>query len=288
MGYMHINNLYKDQTILAFRECYAMEKIHGTPAHVAWDGRDTRFFAGGEKHERFKSLFDVDDLGDAFCALGHEKVTVFGEAYGGRQQGQSHRYGPDLRFVAFDVKVGDVWLDVPDAHDVVSKLGLEFVHYVRVPTDLAALNAERDAPSAQAARNGVVGDKGREGVVLRPIHEFFKKNGERVIAKHKTDEFQETATPREVDPEKAAVLADAAKIAFEWVTPMRLKHVLGKLEVNSELVGIDRMRDVIAAMQEDVLREGDGEFVDSREARAAIGRRTSDLFMAKLKGRLVA
>lgn len=288
MGYMHINNLYKDQTILAFREVYALEKIHGTSANVAWRDNAVHFFAGGEKHERFKSLFDVDALGDAFRALGHEKVTVFGEAYGGRQQGQSHRYGPDLRFVAFDVKVGDAWLDVPDAHDVVSKLGLEFVHYARVPTDLAALNAERDAPSAQAARNGVVGDKGREGVVLRPIHEFFKKNGERVIAKHKTDDFRETATPREVDPEKAAVLADAAKIAFEWVTPMRLEHVLDKLEVDFKPVGIERMRDVIAAMQEDVLREGDGEFVDSREARAAIGRRTSELFMAKLKGRLVA
>ncbi len=29
MGYMHIDNLYKDQTILMFRECYALEKIHG-------------------------------------------------------------------------------------------------------------------------------------------------------------------------------------------------------------------------------------------------------------------
>ena len=30
MGYMHIDNLYKDQRILQFKECYALEKIHGT------------------------------------------------------------------------------------------------------------------------------------------------------------------------------------------------------------------------------------------------------------------
>lgn len=36
MSYMHIDNLYKSQTLLMFRECYALEKIHGTSAHVMW------------------------------------------------------------------------------------------------------------------------------------------------------------------------------------------------------------------------------------------------------------
>ncbi len=34
MGYLHIDNLYKNQTIRLFRECYALEKVHGTSAHV--------------------------------------------------------------------------------------------------------------------------------------------------------------------------------------------------------------------------------------------------------------
>ncbi len=29
MGYLHIDNLYKNQTILLFKEAYCMEKIHG-------------------------------------------------------------------------------------------------------------------------------------------------------------------------------------------------------------------------------------------------------------------
>jgi hypothetical protein len=266
---------------LLFRECYALEKIHGTSAHVGWDGGTLRFFSGGEKHERFVGLFEHEPLTDAFREMGHEKVTIYGEAYGGKQQGMSRVYGTVLRFVAFDVRIGDTWLDVPNADDVATKLGLPFVHYVKVPTELAALDAERDAPSEQARRNGVEGDQHREGVVLRPLVEVTASNGERIIAKHKRDEHRETASPRVVDdPAKLAVLQQADAIALEWVTPTRLAHVLDHLGDN---VGIERMRDVLSEMQADVLREGAGEIVDSREARTAISKRTAELFKRQLK-----
>jgi hypothetical protein len=283
---MHVDNLYKDQRILLFRECYALEKIHGTSAHVAWrDGR-VQFSSGGEKRERFVSLFDEAKLVTAFAGLGHDVVCVYGEAYGGSQQGQKWRYGDKLRFAAFEVQVGDLWLAVPQAHDVVTKLSLEFVHYAKVSTDLTVLDAERDAPSEQARRNGVEGDQPREGVVLRPLLELSDNGGGRIISKHKRDEERETATPRKVvDPELLQVLTHAAEIADEWVTPTRLAHVLDKLGLD---VGIDRMRDVINGMVEDVLREGAGEIVDSREARTAISKKTAEVFKARLKAALGA
>lgn len=46
MAYLHIENLYKARDIMLFRECYAMEKIHGTSAHVGWNG-SLYFFSGG-------------------------------------------------------------------------------------------------------------------------------------------------------------------------------------------------------------------------------------------------
>lgn len=287
MGYLHIQNLWKDQTILKFRECFALEKLHGTSANVRWADGKVHFFSGGEKRERFVALFDEAALTAAFTALGHPTVTVYGEAYGGSQQGMLHRYGKALKFAAFEVQIGDSWLVVPHAADVVAALGLEFVHWVKCSTDLEALNAERDAPSEQARRNGVEGDQPREGVVLRPLIEVTLNNGDRVIAKHKRDEERETKTPREVDPAKQVVLEQASAIADEWVTPTRLEHVLDKLKVDGELPGIERTRDVIGAMIEDVAREGAGEFVDSKEARAAIGRKAAELFKAKLKSALV-
>lgn len=289
MGYMHISNLYADQNVLRFKQLYALEKLHGTSANVQWRDGHVRFSSGGEKHERFAALFNEADLAERFTALGHDTVVVYGEAYGGSQQKQAWRYGPDLKFAAFEVKIGDTWLNVANAHDVSTKLGLEFVHYVIVPTELAAIDAERDAPSEQARRNGVEGDQPREGVVLRPLDEMFKSNGERIIAKHKRDEERETKTPRKVvDPAEFEKITSAAKIADEYVTDTRLVHVLQKLELNGETLKIDRTGDVARAMVEDVTREAAGEILDSKEARSAIGRKARELFHAKLSAESVA
>jgi hypothetical protein len=330
MGYLHINNLYKVQTILMFREAYALEKIHGTSAHVVFkptwvqDGDKPKelkvslvFFSGGESHSRFVSLFDQEALAAAFLKLAivDRDVFIYGEAYGGSQQGMSATYGKELKFVAFDVQIGDTWLSVPDAELIVKGLGLEFVHYTKVPlvrvkgvayaelpprleyiteTDLTFVDAERDAPSMQALRNGVITqeqyDRGegpkREGIVMRPLREMTLNNGDRVIVKHKRDEFRETASPRVVeDPAKLKVLEDAKSVAQEWVTLERLKHVLDKLPTPHDMALVPKL---IPAMQEDVLREGAGEIVDSKEVRKAIGTKAVELFKAFLNSKIGA
>ena len=279
MGYLHIANLYKHTEILLFRECYALEKIHGTSAHVAWKDGKVHFFAGGSKHGTFLTLFDAAELEARFTALGHDSVFVYGEAYGGSIQRMSGAYGLDQRFVAFDVKIGTSWLAVPNAEDVATKLGLEFVHYEKVSTDLEAINAQRNADSVQAVRNGMGPGKMREGVVLRPLFEFTTNDGSRLIVKHKRDDFKETKTPREVDPEKLKILSEASAIADEWVTDERLRHVLDKLPQG---LGIEGTGQVIKAMVEDVLREAEGEIVDSKVARKAISSRAVSLFKEHL------
>lgn len=291
MGYLHIDNLYLNQTILAFRRCYAMEKIHGTSSHIRWKDGKVTFHAGGLSAEKFRSLFDLKKLEEGFQELGNPDVTVYGEAYGGKMQGQGWRYGKELKFVAFDVQILGfqggaeklLWLSVPKADKLVQALGLEFVHYVECDTDLASLDAERDATSAQAARNGVPGFIPREGVVLRPLEEFTTNDGDRVIVKHKRHEERETKNPREVkDPALLEVLTEASAIADEWVTHTRLEHVLSKLS------GDLTMKDtpmVITAMIEDVLREGRKEVVDSKEARAAISRKTGQMFKSLVLGK---
>lgn len=286
MGYLHIDNLYKDQTILIFKECYALEKIHGTSAHIGWnhETKEIRLFSGGEKHEKFRDLFDMEALWETFGnKFPLSSVIVYGEAYGGKQQGMSATYGPSLKFVAFDVRVGDVWLGVENAAAVAGSLGLEFVDFKRVSTDLEVLNAERDSDSAQAIRNGMGTGKMREGVVLRPIVEFRMNNGGRIISKHKRDEFKETKTPRVVDPAQMKILEDAKAIAEEWVTEMRLIHVLDKMPTDT---GMEHTRDVISAMTEDIVREASGEIIDSVEARRAIASKTAQMFKKLLASRI--
>lgn len=301
MSYMHIDNLYKNQDILAFKECYAMEKIHGTSAHVRFrragktdpgpEGvTSLSFFSGGENSERFNSLFDARALLDKFVEVfpgGAVDVTVYGEAYGGKCQGMSKIYGKDLRFVAFEVKIGNNWLVVPAAESVVKNLKLDFVHYERIPTDMDAIDGQLHADSVQAMKNGMGPGLMREGIVLRPLFEVIKNNGARIIAKHKRPEFCETASKREVDPTKRQLLEDADAIAQEWVTRERLDHVLDAIASTPERQivpwGIVDTGIVIKAMIADVVREAGEEIMDTKESRKAIGTRAAKLYKAHIQ-----
>jgi hypothetical protein len=185
----------------------------------------------------------------------------------------------------FDVNTGGKWLDVPTAHAFVTgTLKLEFVDYRLMSTDIAELDAERDRNSMQSIRNGFVDgatydSSKREGIVLRPPFEVTLNNGERLCAKHKRAEFCERKTPVPVDESKLAVLQKAEAIADEWVTEMRLTHVLDKLGNPTD---VSATGEVLRSMVEDVLREASGEIVDSKAARKAISARAARLYKARV------
>src|SRR3990172_6003600 len=213
MGYAHIANLYADNRILMFRRCFALEKVHGTSAHIAWKDDALRFFSGGESNANFVVLFDQPTLTEGFRRLGHLEVTVYGEAYGGKQQGMKATYGSNLCFIVFDVTVGDSWLSVPNMAEVATGLGLEVVPFEEFATDIEVLDQARDAPSVVAERRGC-GVKPREGIVLRPLIELRDNGGNRGISKHKGESFQERAhQPRVQDAGKLAIMEQADAVA---------------------------------------------------------------------------
>jgi hypothetical protein len=277
---MKIGNLYKSQEIMEFKGCYAMEKIHGTSAHVNWKDGELIFFSGGYKQDAFVSMFNPEWLKTLFgIRYPKTQVIIYGEAYGGKIQAMSKTYGDIVRFVAFEVKMGDRWLAVPEAEEVAKSLSFDFVPYKLIHTTMDEINAERDADSVQAVKNGVGEGKMREGVVLRPIYEAVDKWGARIIAKHKREEFGETKTPRPLDVDKIKVLTDAKEIAQEWVTPMRLQHVLDSFPEFS----MEQMGQIIGSMIEDIRREaGAQEFLD-KFAKTAIGKHTVSLFKDLLR-----
>lgn len=304
MGYASIENLYKAQRILEETHVYACEKIHGCSSHithtkVVTDYTDNHgvkttgnfhYHGGGVSGAVFKAMFDTEKLEPALLALPYNKVVIYGETYGGTMQKNAWRYGPVMKFVAFEVCVDDRWLTVPEAEAFVLSLGLEFVHYVKIETKLSEIDFWRDAPSTQAARNGVLEHDGkpvpREGVVLRTIDEKLDHRGNRIMVKHKRDEERETKTPRKVvDPSKLEILKNARLIAEEWVTMRRLaEHVIPKLPV--AVVDMSSTKAVISAMLEDVNREGAGEFEPGPTVNAEIGKRTAQLLKQYLADKL--
>lgn len=300
MGYMDLNNLYKNQDVLLFKECYALEKVHGSSAHVGFKrvydqirvvGQDcvivdpvlVNYFAGGESHERFKSIFDEPKLKAAFEATGLSELVIYGEVYGGRCQGMKDTYGESLAFIAFDVLVGeDRWLSVPAANDITKTFELEFVPWNYGPTTLEWLDGQRDLPSRVAKLRGITEDKQSEGIVIRPPIEVKKNNGQRIMAKHKTAKFRETKTPREVDDATLKVLSDAEAVASEWIVEMRLQHVLSHL--NSLGNAATELKDtgrVATAMLEDVRKESAGEIVWSPEVEKAIKRKAAEMYKSR-------
>lgn len=289
MGYMHIDNLYRPsaQGVLAFKQVYCLEKIHGTSAHLSFSRarppeKVLNIFSGGESMERFSALFSAEHLIGVFNAAFADvtELTIFGEAHGGKQQGMRDTYGDSLRFVVFDVSVNGKWLSVPEAENVAKAFGMEFVDYALVDATLECIDAQRDRPSTQATRNGVAGTKKREGVVIRPPFEVLLSNGQRCIAKHKNAEFCETSTHRSVSPERAKTLDDSEKVAKEWVTYTRLMHVLDRLGNPKDHADIPR---VIGAMIEDVLREGADEVKDTKDNRKSIGRAAAKLYKTTIE-----
>lgn len=282
MSYMNIDNLYKNQKIMLFKQCYAMEKIHGTSAHIQKTvGGRINFFSGGSQHASFLSLFNQDELIPKLLQKSSAPFTIYGEAYGGKMQGMSKTYGSQLRFVAFEVKIGDSWLNVPKAQEFVVSLGLDFVFYKLINTNIEEIDAERDAPSEQAKRLGMGDNCLREGVVLRPLEEVVFNSGDRAIAKHKADAFKETNTPRKiVDPTTLEVLTKAKDIATEWVTRERLNHILTGNNIELKIENIGK---VIPLMQDDITREAKGEVVLSDEAVKEISRATALLIKQESK-----
>lgn len=303
MSYMHIDNLYRDQTILERDECYALEKLDGTSSRIIFTRLVTEYtdnlnkksvgnfhyHGGGITGEQFKNLFDSADLEAKLAALPGDKITIFGESYGGKLQGKSASYGPDTKFCAFDVRVDDHWLTVPQAEALVLGLSLEFVNYVKISTKLSEIDFWRDATSEQAIRNGITTRDGqwvrREGVVLRTLDESFDRRGNRIIAKHKRDEERETKTPRKVvDPAKAEFIKEARRVAEEFVVMERLHHVIAHLSI--PVIDMTCAKAVINEMVSDVNREGKGEFEPSNTVNAEIGKRTAQLLKQYLSEKL--
>jgi len=286
MGYMSIDNLYKDQRVLLFKEVWATEKIHGTSAWITYKGEETpqklQYHSGGAKFESFTSLFDEQKLLNKMIEIfGNKTVKIHGEHYGGKIQKMRTTYGEKNAFVVFDIRVGDSWLSFDKVQQLGKTLELDVVDGIIVPATVEALDIERDKPSVQAKKNSIDEDKIREGIVIRPLVEMCDNSGKRIIAKHKGESFMETKTPRDVSPEKLKMLEDAELIADEWVTPMRLTHVLDKLEL-SMTTDITKMRDVIAGMIADVEKESTDEAIINQDAKKYIGKKTAQLFKEHL------
>lgn len=156
------------------------EKVDGTNIRIMWDGEKVRI--GGRTDNAqipaplFAVLTDMFPI-DKFKGF-NANTCLYGEGYGaGVQKGGIYR--PDPSFVLFDIKIENWWLLRENIEGIASQMGIDIVPIISRGT----LN-----DAIKEIYNGVQsvwGDFHAEGLVLKPLVELQRRNGDRLITKIK-------------------------------------------------------------------------------------------------------
>ena len=174
------------------------EKVDGTNIRVMWNGESVVFggktdnasipvpllyelqkmFEGTAKKQLFKETFLSDKDGEEMT-----EVCLYGEGYGAKIQKGGGNYSAVPKFVLFDVKIGDWYLQREDVEDIAQKLGIDIVPIVGQGTLMEAIELVRKGQKSQW------GDFIAEGLVVRPAVELKTRRGGRLITKIKHKDF---------------------------------------------------------------------------------------------------
>ena len=173
---------------LADLEWTFTEKVDGTNIRVMHDG-DGGLSVGGKTDRAQIPANLFQHLREVFLSDPHlymlcdgAAFTLYGEGFGaGIQKGGN--YGAAQRFVLFDVRVGDMWLQREDVEDIAGKLSVPVVPVIGRGTliDIARI--------AHDGFNSTWGDFQAEGIVARPAVELVDRRGNRIITKVKCKDF---------------------------------------------------------------------------------------------------
>ncbi len=205
-SYTEIENLRSYPGILADdEEVIVTEKIHGTNCRVGFvaesvDGQRTLVRMAGSKGLRRKepaepdllatntywfpfTLPGVETLLRELFEQGHNRAVLYGEVFG--QGIQSYAYSqPGIAFRGFDLLRGSSFADYDEFLELCQRHAVPTVPLVeRGPFSLAQVKRLSDGDSL------VGGKHGREGVVVKPIHERTHPEIGRVILKYIGDQY---------------------------------------------------------------------------------------------------
>lgn len=116
------------------------------------------------------------------------ECIIFGETYGKGMQKPGGRYCKDhLKFICFDIKIGDVWLKRDAVEDICKKLGIDVVPYLGEMTLDEAIAKVKAGFLSQVSEDPTLE---AEGVVLRAPLGLLDRMGRRIITKVKTADFK--------------------------------------------------------------------------------------------------
>lgn len=179
----------------------ATEKADGTNVSIHWDGHRVSIhgrtqaaqlpprlttmleacFGGDDTEQVFEQLFPPKEDGTL------AEVTIYGEGIGPKIQKVGKLYGDQYRFLVFDIKVGNTYLEHsnPFYQQIIKAFGVEEVPVLPDMTPNEAVEFVKSKP-----KSWINSDAPMEGVVLRPKVRLYGPNGSRLIVKAKAKDYE--------------------------------------------------------------------------------------------------
>lgn len=226
-------------------EYIVQEKVHGVNLSFTTDGKEivtakrtevlseagNFHYARAVRdryHDAIISLFE-----ELHEASGAESVTIFGELFGGAyphpdvardKQAKTVRkgvfYAPFNDFAAFDIFVGDTYLDPELAGLLFEKFGFMHARALFKGTLAECLSYPNEFPTTIPALYGLPEIAGNccEGVVIRPEKAVFLQPGSRVIIKNKNGKFAGKENGGNRPSDNGKLSGDAAALLEEIST----------------------------------------------------------------------
>lgn len=175
---------------LANNKWQCTEKIDGTNIRVMWDGTTVTFNGKSDNAQVHADLlrylyehFTVEKMAAQF-GTEPTQVCCYGEGYGAGIQSGGY-YQEPKRFILFDVKCGEIWLERSNVEDVAQGLDCPVAPILWTGTLPEAVEYVRQGFNSTVAEREHLA----EGLVMRPATELFNRRGERVITKLKYSDF---------------------------------------------------------------------------------------------------
>jgi hypothetical protein len=175
---------------LQYNEWEFTEKVDGTNIRV-YLAEGTIMFGGRTDKAQIPPLllaslqetFNSDFLARVDTT---QPVTLYGEGYGPKIQ-SGEKYGDTPRFVLFDVKIGDWWLESDSVRNFAATLDIPVVPMLGSGT---LHDAVWMVSHPEKYLKSEWGDFIPEGIVARPVVQLFDRKGERIITKIKVRDFR--------------------------------------------------------------------------------------------------
>lgn len=158
---------------------------------MEFKGRTERAQIPSHLLAKMQSLFDKDTLKEYFFKDKEPcNITIYGEGYGAKIQKGGNYIKDGVNFILFDIKIGKYWLKREALEQIAKNLHIDIVPFMGYMTIPEAIEFTKKGFKSTIAENK---DYDAEGLVLKTPCGLLDRNGDRIITKIKTCDFNKFA-----------------------------------------------------------------------------------------------